>query len=419
MSERDTQESRRTIRTVPEHRLHRRTLLAGALGLTTVAGLTLALRTRDQRNALAEENANLKNTLTADITPSATATRNPDQLLVQLETPIGVITATVPATSTPTETLAVNQERKDVMGDDEITNWDAEISIKANMTASDYRAWYDRLNDLYARRVFNEGDIRTYDKIKELKLTGISFEFSKADGTFPKAKEVVSEAKNIGILALTNLGYQDIADTQATAFGLKIIDMTVNRSADGQTFSTRNTFPDTKKNTPREKEAELEICSIYEPGIQISHEVRKNGILHESYEAAWNFVFNVHPDGIKSKYTELKTLRVKNASGKFVTLSWRLFDFGSQPNTEAEMKAPKNLNQYVWGSEIKKPCGKAKPQPTKALVIRQAGPGGQPTPVPTTPPEQWPTPVPTNEHRNDTPSPAPTRVTSTPIPVDN
>src|SRR5581483_2173321 len=242
--------------------------------------------------------------------------------------------------------------REEVMGKNEITSWDAEISLIPGMNRDQYNAWIDKMKGLKAKRILGEGDIRTYDKIEELKSFGNSFEFFKADNTFPQAKEVVSEAVNIGGLVLEQLGYQGFSEAQAKVLGLKLIDMTVNRTPDGQNFYTKNSFVSTINGKARSQEAEKQVCSRYSKDIQIGDEVMTNGILQESNEAHWNFVFNISDNGIKSKYPELKTLRLKKAGGEFVTLSFRLFDFGSQPGEKAGMRPVEDKQKHVWGSEV-------------------------------------------------------------------
>ncbi len=354
---------------------------------------------------------------------SATQTKiaEPPTKTVELSTPIGPITVTVPPTPILTETLSPQQERQEVMGVDEITNWDAEISLQIGLLGTGSDAWFSNLQELEKRGIIKKGDIRTYDKKKELRLGGKYFEFTKANTAFPKAKEVVDEATNIGALVLTQLGYQDIKDVQAKAFGLKIIDMTVNRSTDGQTFWTQNSFPAIVKNIQRSQEPEKFICSNYSPRVKISEEVVAGGILYESNEAPWDLSFSLSPSGFTSKYPGLKTLTIKDASDNTQVLSWRVFDQGSKPNMKAKMKAPTNFENYVWGSEIFKGCGPTSTKAPEQKAPENQAQGGRqpgqpeqppqpktevpPTPVQPTPP--IPTPAPTNPGRIDIPTATP------------
>src|SRR5258708_1012095 len=313
------------------------------------------------------------------------------------------------------------------MGENELTNWDADSALKINKNGNSFYDWIAAEDVLFAEGVITEGDIRTYDKIRELKQ-GVQFSYVKANGSFPKADEVVDEAKGIGNVVYGFLGYQNVDSDIAKALGLQIIDMTVNRRADNKSYDSKNSYPLANQGVgvKRSQEPELHICTDYTGTVKISEETVRGGILHESNEALWVFDFNISEGGLKSKYPELKVLTINDINGVAKKVSWRAFDFGSEPNVEAKMKAPDDFKEKVWGSEITKPCGvEIKPTIAAAVIATLNTPVGvstltltpQITPestpiIPDATPDQQPSQTPGKQ-------PTVTKVPTTPKPPTN
>src|SRR5258708_9770397 len=110
-------------------------------------------------------------TLIPSATPISTEALKATETSTKEPPTITIIPSPIPATNTlvPTATLDKKGKRTEVMGENELTNWDADSALKINMNGNSFYDWIAAEDVLFAEGVITEGDIRTYDKIRELK----------------------------------------------------------------------------------------------------------------------------------------------------------------------------------------------------------------------------------------------------------
>ncbi len=310
------------------------------------------------------------------------------------------------------------------MGKNEITNWDAEISlVSVNTGQIFFDNWYAPLTRLSYDGIISKGDIRTFDQVDELLKQNDNKDtvliFTKDNDSFPQAREILGQKTNIGRYVFSALGSKSVSDDDADQMGLAILNKSFTISADGKTLTTRNTFPEAVDGKNREDQTEDKTCSIYEEKTKIGQETRPNGILHESNQARFALIFAITDKKFQTDdFSTLHAMPVTDVNGKQTTLYWRWIDLSSQPSTKANFIAPDEIAipGKGWGSIVLPPCG-VYIKPTEMATVFPKSQSNQPS-VPGQP-ESSPALAPTNID-NFTPLPQvqPTPgATPTPIPV--
>ena len=348
-------------------------------------------------------------------------------------TPTPGVKATIEAIATATATPVPNIEipyatptpdkgtvRYEKLSSQEVNPWDAAASLPANPDMTSMQAWFTEMQQNYTLGYLSEGDIRTFEQIREIAGNDATFwkrenynnafqsgdkkiwisanqeQFYQAKNAELTLKKYVSEyiLAQGGSAGNSDLAFQILKDQLFAASGDRLV--------------TRNTYP--AQGLTRSSQPETEWCpTAYIGAIKVGQEFVKGGVLYLPNEAKTVFVFVESDSEIQvNDPTRLAHVPVKLPDGMQKHLYVRMFDLSSRPKPELFGNYGLVVDDEAEGAagmQILPPCGEANvlaeiptvtitptPSPTQGQFNTERPPQ---TPQNTPPSEGTVTPAPT------------------------